>query len=205
MDSSTRNIRDAILAAGLAEFSRQGFDGARLERVAKAAACAKRMVYYYFDSKEGLYLAVLEKAYADIRASEGGMDLHLLSARDALVRLAEASFDYHERNLDFTRLVLMENIQGGQLVEVMGSGSALRGAALAPLRAIIAKGEAEGSFRAGIDAVDLHYLISALSAFRVDHARTWKGLLETDLLSPDVRDRHRRLIITAVLDFVSAR
>lgn len=201
---STRNLRDAILAAGLAEFSRQGFDGARLERVAKASGCAKRMVYYYFESKEGLYLAVLEQAYGDIRASEDGMDLHLSCPSEALARLAEASFDYHERNLDFTRLVLIENLQGGRLVGLVGTSAALRDAAFAPLRAILARGEAQGVFRAGLDVVDLHYMISALSAFRVDHARTWNGILQLDLMSDVMRERHRQLITEAVLRFVAA-
>lgn len=204
MDSSTRNIRDDILAAGLAEFSHQGFDGARLERIAKASGCAKRMIYYYFESKEGLYLAVLERAYADIRASEGGMELHLLPPRDALARLAEASFDYHERNVDFTRLVLMENLQGGHLVGMMGSTTALRDAAFTPLREILMRGEVEGVFRSGIDAIDLHYMISALSAFRIDHARTWKSILDVDLMSDGQRDRQRKLIVAVILRFVSA-
>lgn len=205
MDSDTRNIREAILAAGLAEFSRQGFDGARLDRIAAAAGCAKRMVYYYFESKEGLYLAVLEKSYSDIRRSETGLDLSGLPPAEALVRLAVGSFDYHQRNLDFTRLVLVENLQGGRLVGTMREGGPLREAALRPLTEILARGVADGTFRDGIDPVDLHYLISALSAFRMDHARTWHGLLEVDLMADEVHDRHRGMIGDVVLDFARKR
>lgn len=203
MSGDTRNYREAILAAGLREFSHQGYDGARLERVAAEAGCAKRMIYHYFTNKEGLYSAVLEQAYTDIRAAEQRLELAHLSAREALVRLAESSFDYHEANRDFIRLVMVENIQGGRLIAMLARREELREAALAPLRDILERGVKEGVFRRGVDVAGLHYLISALCAFRMDHAGTWKGVLDIDLLGERERVRHRRILIESVLAHVA--
>ena len=52
--------RRAILDAAAAEFSRRGPAGARIDAIAAAAGANKRMLYHYFDSKEGLLAAVLE-------------------------------------------------------------------------------------------------------------------------------------------------
>ena len=59
--------REKILRAGLAEFGARGFGGARTETIAKRAGCNIRMLYHYFGSKEGLYLACLERVYTDLR------------------------------------------------------------------------------------------------------------------------------------------
>src|SRR5437868_4519392 len=62
--------RQKILAAASDEFARKGFAGARVDVIARTSGANKRMIYYYFTSKEGLYSAVLERAYEDMRASE---------------------------------------------------------------------------------------------------------------------------------------
>jgi AcrR family transcriptional regulator len=71
------------------------------------------MIYYYFGSKEGLYRAVLEKAYADIRAVEATLPLDALDPIEALRRLVEQTFESDEANEDFVRLVAIENIHLG--------------------------------------------------------------------------------------------
>ena len=64
-----RSQRD-ILAAALDEFAAHGLGGARMDRIAERAGVNKRLIYYYFESKESLFLAVLERAYEGIRSAE---------------------------------------------------------------------------------------------------------------------------------------
>jgi TetR/AcrR family transcriptional regulator len=52
--------RQVILEAAIAEFSAKGFSGARVDAIARRARSNKQLIYYYFDSKIGLYEAVLE-------------------------------------------------------------------------------------------------------------------------------------------------
>ena len=195
---ASADMRQALLDAGKTEFANYGYDGARLERIAAKAGCAKRMLYYYFGNKKDVYLAVIEQSYRDIRASEEQLNLDALEPLQALHSLAKKSFDYHEHNQEFTRLVLQENFQGGEMIGQVSTTELLRNAALEPLERILQRGVAQGVFKAGVTAVDVHYLISALSSFRVDHAATWHSLLQVDLLGAALRERHQQLLLEQI-------
>ena len=188
-------MRRALLDAGKTEFANYGYDGARLERIAAKAGCAKRMLYYYFGNKKDVYLAVIEQSYSDIRESEEQLNLDALEPLQALHALAQRSFEYHEQNQEFTRLVLQENFQGGEMLGQISKTELLRNAALEPIERILQRGVAQGLFKDQLTAVDVHYLISALSGFRVDHAATWHSLLQVDLLGDNLRSRHLQLLL----------
>lgn len=189
------DFRNALLQAGLTEFAHNGYDGARLERIAAAAGCAKRMLYYYFGNKKDIYLAVLDYAYSGIRNAELRLDLDELCPREALHRLALESFTYHETHVDFTRLVLQENFCDGSMIVELPNAAFLREAALGPIERALERGKAAGMFNADVTADQVHFIISAISSFRVDHADTWKGLLKVDLLDADNREIHKRMLL----------
>ncbi|KGG84309.1 TetR/AcrR family transcriptional regulator [Comamonas thiooxydans] len=194
-DEASADMRRALLDAGKTEFANYGYDGARLERIAAKAGCAKRMLYYYFGNKKDVYLAVIEQSYSDIRESEEQLNLDALEPLQALHELAQRSFEYHEQNQEFTRLVLQENFQGGEMLGQISKTELLRKAALEPIERILQRGVAQGLFKDQLSAVDVHYLISALSGFRVDHAATWQSLLQVDLLGESLRERHLQLLL----------
>ncbi len=73
-----------ILEVATQEFSEKGLAGARIDDIAAATRTSKRMIYYYFGSKEGLYVAVLEEAYRRMREIESGLKLSDLSPEAAL-------------------------------------------------------------------------------------------------------------------------
>src|SRR5687767_2923961 len=99
-----------ILEVATREFAEKGLSGARIDAIAEAMRTSKRMIYYYFGSKEGLYLAVLEEAYRRMRAMEAEAHLDDLPAEDALRRLAGHTLDYQWAHPEFVRLVQGENI-----------------------------------------------------------------------------------------------
>ncbi len=103
-------VRRAILDAARVEFAEKGLSGSRVDEIAARTSTAKRMIYYYFGDKEGLYIAVLEAAYGRMRAAEVSLDLATMSPVEALAKLAGLAFDYHAANPDFVRLVMVENI-----------------------------------------------------------------------------------------------
>ena len=76
-----------IMEVATAEFADKGLSGARIDAIAAATRTSKRMIYYYFESKEGLYVAVLEEAYRRMRAIEAELQLQDLPPEDALRRL----------------------------------------------------------------------------------------------------------------------
>ena len=111
--------RQDILTVARAEFTDHGLSGARVDAIAEKTRTTKRMIYYYFGSKEGLYAAVLEQAYADIRTAEATLQLDAEAPEAALRRMIEFTFDYHEDHADFVRLVAVENIHQGHYMAQM--------------------------------------------------------------------------------------
>ena len=191
--------RQAILDAAHEEFVEKGLDGARVDAIAARTQTVKRMIYYYFGSKEDLFLAVLERAYSDIRTAEAGLDLDRLTPVEAITRMVEFTFDYHDAHPDFVRLVSIENINHGRFVARSSIIQGINVTVLDQLRRILQRGEAGGTFRGGLDPVDVHMMISALSYYRVSNRHTFGTLFGRDLSAPVVRKRHRVFAVEAVL------
>ena len=105
-----------IIEVATHEFSEKGLAGARIDVIAEAMRTSKRMIYYYFGSKEGLYIRVLEEAYRRIRAIESELHLEDLAPEDALRKLVGFTVDYQLANPDFIRLVMTENIHRGEFL-----------------------------------------------------------------------------------------
>src|SRR3954471_21738849 len=88
--------RQEILDVATEEFARNGFSGARVDDMADRMRTTKRMIYYYFGGKQGLYAAVLEAAYRRIRSEDQRTEAAPLDPPAALRRVAELTFDHHE-------------------------------------------------------------------------------------------------------------
>ena len=190
-----------ILDVATREFAEHGYSGARVDDIAERTRTTKRMLYYYFDSKEGLFVAVLERAYAAIRDAERAVDVDHLDPVAAIRRLAELTFDHHEAHPDFIRLVSIENIHRG---EHMGESlAAINAPAVERIERILEAGREADVFRRDVDAVDLHMLISAYCVFRVANRHTWEALFDRDLLDPDRRDAYRSMLGDVVVSYLT--
>ena len=95
-----------ILKVATTEFADKGLAGARIDEIAEATSTSKRMIYYYYGSKDGLYVAVLEAAYGRMRQIETNLQLSDLEPEEALRRLVEFTYDHHQSNEQFIRLVM---------------------------------------------------------------------------------------------------
>ncbi|MCQ4159620.1 TetR family transcriptional regulator [Roseomonas sp. GC11] len=199
-EQTRRNILDAAIA----EFAAKGLSGARVDEIAARTQTTKRMIYYYFGSKEQLFASVLEEMYAGIRRTEAGLSLEGVPPEEAMRRLVETTFDYHAEHPEFVRLVSVENIH--EAAHIAGSAT-LRGrndAVIGLLRALLARGEAAGRFRAGVDPLDLHILINGLCFHRVANRHTLGTIFGVDLQAPERRAAQRRMIVEAVLRYLRA-
>ncbi len=196
-----RTMED-ILEVATREFSEKGLAGARIDDIAEAMRTSKRMIYYYFGSKEGLYVAVLEQAYRGIRDAEDALHLEDLSPEDALRRLVGFTVDYQIAHPEFTRLVMTENIHRGEYLAQSASIQRLNVPAIAGLRKVYERGVKTGLFRRGLDAVDLHMSISALAVFNVANRHTFSLIFKRDLESPNALIARRDNIVEMVVRFV---
>lgn len=192
-----------ILAVATHEFADKGLTGARIDAIAAATRTSKRMIYYYFGSKDGLYLAVLEEAYRRMRAIESDLHLDDLPPVDALKKLVEFTYDHHRDNEDFIRLVMNENIQRGDYLRKSQSIQQLNTNAIASVKAVYDRGVAQGVFRAGLDPVDIHSAISAFTFFNVSNRHTF-GLIFQDRASQDKANTLKRVhVVELIQRFVS--
>jgi len=191
-----------IIEVATHEFSEKGLAGARIDVIAEAMRTSKRMIYYYFGSKEGLYIRVLEEAYRRIRAIETGLHLEDLAPEDALRKLVGFTVDYQLANPDFIRLVMTENIHRGEFLAQSKAIQKLNVPAIDAVREVYQRGVAAGVFRAGIDPVDLHMSISALSFFNTANRHTFALIFKRDMDSPVAIVARRDSIIEMVVRFV---
>jgi AcrR family transcriptional regulator len=186
--------RAELLSIATTAFAESGYSGTRIDEIAERTSTTKRMIYYYFGSKEGLYLAVLEQAYSGIREAEQALEVGDLAPVEALRRLAELTYDHHLAHSDFIRLVSVENIHRGQYIKSIESLRELNQPALGLLDDILVRGRANGGFRSDVDALDVHLMISSYCFFQVANQYTFGYLFNRDLLAPEGRQHFRELI-----------
>jgi AcrR family transcriptional regulator len=193
-----------ILEVATSEFANKGLSGARIDEIAAATRTSKRMIYYYFGSKEGLYVAVLEDSYRRMRAIEAEQHLEDLAPEAALRRLVEFTFDHHQGNPDYIRLVMSENMQRGQYLQQSKSIQELNVPAIRAIRLLYDRGVADGSFRPGLDPIDIHASISALTFFNVSNQHTFGLIFKHDGQSAKALAARRTSIVELIVRFVRA-
>ena len=136
-----------ILEVATKEFADKGLSGARIDEIAAATKTSKRMIYYYFGSKEGLYVAVLEDQYRRMRKIEAEQHLEDLAPEAALRKLVAFTFDHHYGNQDYIRLVMTENMERGQYLAQSKTIQELNVTAIQSVRLLYERGVAQGVFR----------------------------------------------------------
>jgi len=191
--------RAEILTVATAEFADRGYDGARVDEIAARTSTTKRMIYYYFGGKRQLYVAALESAYARIREAEQQVHVDHLGPADAIRRIAEVTFDHHEANPDFIRLVSIENIHRAEHIARLPELVKINTPAVLLLDRILSRGRETGEFRSDVDAIDVHLMISAFCFFRVANQHTFGAIFERDLLDPARRDHYRTMLSDMVV------
>lgn len=197
-------VRAEIVEAARAAFARKGLSGTRIEEIAARTSTSKRMIYYYFGDKEGLYREVLASAYRRIRRAEEALDLKHLDPLTALRQLTEFTFENHAAQEDFIRLVMIENVHAGSHMPDTAEMSGQNVSAIRLLEDIYTRGCAQGLFRTGLSALELHWHISALSYFNVSNRATFSKIFGTALFDPDGQARLKRHVGDSIVRFVLA-
>ncbi|HLB14947.1 MAG TPA: TetR/AcrR family transcriptional regulator [Burkholderiales bacterium] len=190
--------RARIIKAAIDEFASRGFKGASMDAIAARTHTTRAMINYYFGSKEKVYLAVLEHVYAEIRQAESLLDLDHLPPVDAIRSIVEFTFNYYLDHEGFVRIVVAENQARGRHLRKSKAMRSLNRPIIDTLARVIARGQAEGSFRANADPVEVHMAIAALGMFNVTNQYTFGAIFQRDMgAKGDVR--RRREIVTEVI------
>ncbi len=195
--------RAELLEVATVAFAESGYSGTRVDEIADRTRTTKRMIYYYFGSKEQLYLAVLERSYRGIREAEGALNVGDLSPVEAVRRIAELTYDHHLNHSAFIRLVSIENIHRGEFIRRLESLRDLNQPALGLLDGVLTRGREAGAFRGDVDALDVHLVISSYCFFQVANQYTFGYIFDRDLMAPDRRDHLRSMIGDVVVGWLT--
>jgi AcrR family transcriptional regulator len=193
-----------ILSVASKEFADKGLAGARIDEIAAATRTSKRMIYYYFGSKEGLYVAVLEAAYGRMRKIEAELHLKDLSPELALQNLVEFTYDHHQGNEDFIRLVMNENVQRGEYLGQSKAIQKLNGSALETIDELYARGVKQGVFKKGLTPLEIHSAISALTFFNVSNRHTFGLIFKGKSLAGKAQTLKKSQVVDLITRYVKA-
>jgi AcrR family transcriptional regulator len=209
LSAPPRATRDAkrteasILAAATAEFARHGLGGARVDRIAERARSNKRMLYYYFGSKDALFLAVLENAYAGIRRAEEGLDLLNTDPIDGVRRLIEFTWRYFTDHPEFLALLNSENLHEARHLKRSQQIRGMNSPLIETLTVLLRRGQRSGDFRSRVDPLQLYISIAGLSYFFLSNSHTLSAVFGTDLFSAKQRKTRLEHMISLVLGFLA--
>src|SRR6478752_1776245 len=192
----------AILASARDEFSARGLAGARMDSIAERAGLNKRLIYYYFGSKDDLFLAVLEGTYADIRAAEQQLHLDEIEPVEAIRRLVSFTWHYYLDHPEFITLLNSENLHRAAHLKRSGRIQEMNSPLVALLDGVLERGRRDGLFRAGVDPVQLYISIASLCYFYLSNNDTLSAVFGRDLRAPKAMAQRLSHMTDLVLGYV---
>lgn len=196
--------RQAILDAARSEFCQYGFSGARVERISRKSKTNNRMIYHYFGNKEGVYLAVLESVYGEIRKREQRLDLANAEPIEGMRKLILFTFDFFANRSDFLALISNENILKAKFLKRLPSIQAMTVPLVEVIRNLLERGQRQGKFRAGVDPVQLYVSIVAQSQLHISNRHTLSVLFNQDLTDPDWLAERRAHTLELLINYLTA-
>jgi TetR/AcrR family transcriptional regulator len=197
--------RDAILAAAQHEFAAKGLSGGRVNAISSRARANKRLIYYYFGSKEGLYLAVLERVYEGLRGAERKLNLDHLEPETAIRRLIEFNFEYCRKHPELISLINNENLHQAKHLRKSTKVRELHSPFVRMIDEILKRGVTKGVFRPGLDPVDVYITIASIGYFYLSNNWTLSAIFARDLSASAAIKRRKKHNIDMILHALRAK
>lgn len=195
--------RDGILRAAIKVFAKHGYDGGSVEKISKTARSYDRMIYYYFGSKEGLYIAVLEEIYRRFNEAEATLALDRERPMQALEAVIRFVIRYYRDHPEFVTLLNTENLHRGRHISKLPRAREYSSPAVGVIDEILRIASARGLARDDITARDLYLMIAALGYFYQSNRFTLSAFLGEALEAPASFARWEAFVIDAVLRTVA--
>lgn len=194
----------SILAAATVEFSARGFAGAGIDAIAVRSGANRRMIYHYFGSKRGLWLAVLEAAYERARSSEVDLDLAAHPPEQAMRELVAFTFDSFIGDRTFINLLNSENLHQARHLKDSSRVKDMHSPLIGMIREILKRGVAAGVFRAGVDPAQLWISIAGVCYFYFSNIFTLSVILDRDLHAKSRVAERRAHVVELILSSLRA-
>ena len=152
--------------------------------IAQRSGSNKRLIYYYFGSKDDLFLAVLEDTYERIRNAEKGLHLDEVEPVEAIRRLISFTWNYYVQNPEFITFLNSENLHRATHLKKSKKIRELNSPLITLLDGVLERGRRAGLFRDGVDPVQLYISIASLSYFYLSNSHTLSTIFGRDLRTP---------------------
>lgn len=200
---TTLGTRERILRAAVKEFAAKGLSGGRLETICTVSCVNIRMIYHYFGSKEGLYIAVLEETLGGLRKQELKLAFNDAPPLEAMLQLFEFTYEHFAANPRLISLLSGENLLKAKFLKRSKRTPVISSPVIAQLKSILARGEAEGRFRPGIDPLQLYVLIVSLSYFHLSNGFTLSVIFEQNVFDSQWLADHKQMARGVVERYVT--
>ncbi|MBO3459486.1 TetR/AcrR family transcriptional regulator [Aetokthonos hydrillicola Thurmond2011] len=198
---SIRPSRDAqltqqqILDAAEQEFSRHGLKGGRMNAIAEQAKVTTATLHYYFENKENLYKAVLQRPVDEVETLLGELNFDSVSPEEALKQIIRIAISNEAKNPQRQMLWFQEACQN--------QGAYFRECNVLNLHQhllkVLHRGMAEGCFRPLEPFLALTHILSVCLFYFTVH-ENWKHLTpDIDRLSPKMIEEHTQEAIAFIL------
>ncbi len=196
--------RQEILRAAMTEFAGNGFGGARIDAIAERAGVNKKLIYYYFESKDELFTAVLELTYADIRAAERDLHLEASDPLQAIRDLVAFTWRHYLAHPEFLALLNSENMHRAGHLKRSRRIRDMNSPLIESLGRVLARGASGGVLRPGIDAMQLYISIAGLAYFYLSNKHTLGAIFGRELMAAPALAERLAHITDVVVRFVRA-
>jgi AcrR family transcriptional regulator len=193
-----------ILRAAMGEFSTAGLGGARIDAIAERAGVNKKLIYYYYGSKDALFLAVMEQTYADIREAERELHLQELPPIEAVRRLVAFTWEHYLAHPEFLTLLNSENLHQARHLKQSTRVREMNSPLIQTLGEVLERGRREGLFRGGVDPLQLYISIAGLAYFYLSNNHTLSAIFGRDLMAPKALNQRLSHITDVVMGYVLA-
>ena len=202
-EQAAQATRDNILRAATKVFARYGYEGGSVEKISKAAKSFDRMIYYYFGSKEGLFIEVLEATYQRMNDAESQLQLDVDTPVEALQEVIRFVVGYYRKNPDFVTLLNTENLHKGKHISKSMRAREYSSPAIEVIRRVLESGQTQGVFRHDILARDVYLLIAATGYFYMSNRHTLSAFLGEEMETPEALAHWQAFVIDSVLRIVA--
>jgi AcrR family transcriptional regulator len=194
--------RTKLLDAAIAEFSEQGFHGARTDRIARRAGTNIRMLYHYFGSKDDLYVAVLEVVLSDLRHDEMRIDPEAGEPMECLLHVFDYVDGHFGKHPELRKLLAFENLNEARHLARSQRILTMSSPVITTLRRLLQRGASAGTVRAGVDALHLYVAMVSLAYYGRAHAFTLSQIFGRDLHRPAWQSAHLKLTRAMVASYL---
>jgi AcrR family transcriptional regulator len=198
-EQSAQATRETLLKAAIKVFGKQGLNGARVEQISRAAKSHDRMIYYYFGSKEALFVAVIEETYRRFNEAEARLALDLSQPLRALRDVIAFMWGYYQKHPEFITLLNSENLHRGRHIGKSSKAGEYSSPALEVLSRVLGSGVQAGLFRPELRARDVYLMIASMGYFYLSNRYTLSTFLGESLEAPAALAQWQQFITDAVL------